>query len=49
MKERFIRTVRKGGTSLSINIPAEIIKLLNINEGDILSVEIERMKKHGDK
>ena len=44
MKEKFIRTVRKSGTSWAINLPIEIIKLLNIKEGDILRVEIEKVK-----
>ena len=44
MKERFIRTVRKSGTSWAVNIPVEIVKLLDIKEGDVLRVEIEKIK-----
>ena len=48
MKEQFIRTVRKTGTSLGINIPPEIIKLLSLKEDDIVRILIEKIKK-GDK
>ena len=44
MKEKFVKSVRKSGTSLAIHIPAEIVKLLKINEGDVLRVEIEKAK-----
>ena len=44
MKERFVKSVRRSGTSLAIHIPSEIIKLLRINEGDVLRVEIEKAK-----
>ena len=44
MKEQFIRAVRKSGTSLSINLPTEMIRLLNIEKGDLLRIEIEKIK-----
>jgi len=44
MAEKFIRTVRKSGTSWAINIPIELVKLLNLKERDILRVEIEKAK-----
>ena len=44
MKEKFIKTVRKSGTSWAVNIPVEIVKLFAIKEGDILRVEIEKIK-----
>jgi len=44
MKEKFIKTVKRNGTSLAINIPAEIVKLLKIVEEDFLRVEIEKIK-----
>lgn len=44
-KEKFIRVIRKTGTSLGINIPNEIIKLLNLKEGDMLRIEIEKIKR----
>lgn len=44
MGEKFIKSVRKSGTSLAIHIPAEIVKLLRIKEGDVLRVEIEKTK-----
>ena len=47
MKEQFIRLIRKTGTSLGINIPTEIIKLLNLKEDDMLRVTIEKIKRSG--
>jgi len=47
MKEQFIRMIRKTGTSLGINIPTEIIKLLNLKEDDMLRVTIEKIKRGG--
>lgn len=44
MKEGFVKSVKKSGTSLAINIPSEIVKLLKIKEGDFLRVEIEKIK-----
>lgn len=44
MKEKFVKSVKKSGTSLAINIPSEIVKLLKIKEGDFLRVEIEKIK-----
>jgi len=44
MKETFVRTIRKTGTSLGINIPPEIIKLLNLKENNIIRITIERIK-----
>lgn len=45
MKENFVRTLRRSGTSLAINLPSEIINLLKLKEGDILRVEVEKIKK----
>ncbi len=42
MKEKFVRTVRKNGDSLAINIPIEIVKILEIKEGELIRVEIEK-------
>jgi len=44
MKEKFVKSVKKSGTSLAINIPSEIVKLLKIREGDFLRIEIEKIK-----
>ena len=41
---KFIRTIRKSGTSLSINIPPEIIRLIKLKRGDIVEVEIKKAK-----
>ena len=47
MKETFVRTTRKTGTSLGINIPTEIIELLDLKENNIVRVTIEKIKKGG--
>lgn len=44
-KANFIRALRKGGTSLAINVPSEIIELLDLKEGIFLRVEIEKIDK----
>ncbi len=44
MKEKFVKSVKKSGTSLAINIPSEIVKLIKIKEGDFLRVEIEKIR-----
>lgn len=44
MKEKFIKSIKKNGSSLAINIPSELAKLLKIKEGDFLRVEIEKIK-----
>lgn len=44
-KEKFVRTIRKSGTSLSVNVLPEVIKILKLKEGDIVRVEIEKIKK----
>ncbi len=49
MKEKFVKVVRKSGTSLAINIPIDVLGFLNIKEGDLVRVEIEKVKKNGDK
>jgi antitoxin component of MazEF toxin-antitoxin module len=41
---KFIRTVRKSGTSFAINVPSEIIVLMKLKEGAIVEVEIKRIK-----
>ena len=45
MKETFVRTARQNGDSLAINIPKEIVELLNLKEGNILRVEIEKIER----
>ena len=44
MKEKFVRTLRKTGTSLAINLPPEVIRLLKLKAGDILRIEVEKIK-----
>ena len=43
-KEQFIRTIIKNGGSLAINIPKEIVKVLNLKEGTIVKAELEKKK-----
>ena len=45
MKEEFVKIVRKNGDSLAINIPIEIITLLDIKESDLVRVKIEKIRK----
>ena len=45
MKEKFVKTIKRNGTSLAINIPSEIVKLLKLKVGDFLRIEIESIKK----
>ena len=49
MKEQFIRMIRKTGTSLGINIPTEIIKLLKLKDDDMVRVTVEKIKKGAGK
>ena len=46
-KETFLKHIRKTGTSLGVNIPLEIIKILNLKENEIIRVTIEKIKKGG--
>lgn len=43
-KYKVVRKIRKSGTSLAINIPKEIIELLKIKEGEMVEVEITKIK-----
>jgi len=42
---KFIKTIRKSGTSLAINIPLEVIRLMELKEGEIVEIEIKKLKK----
>ena len=46
-KEEFVRYIRKTGTSLGINIPLEVIKILNLKENEIVRVTVQKAKKYG--
>jgi len=46
MKEIFLKTIRKSGTSLAINIPKEIIDILDIKDGDVVRIAIEKQVKN---
>ena len=43
-KEGFVRYTRKTGTSLGINIPLEVIRILNLKENEIVRVTVETLK-----
>lgn len=45
----FIRTIRSSGTSLAVNIPPEIIRLMNLKEGDIINVKLEKIEDNDKK
>jgi len=42
MGEKFIRTVRKSGGSISVNVPKEIVKVLKLKEGELVEITIKR-------
>jgi len=44
-KLNFVKAIRKSGTSLAINLPSDIVKLLELKEGDFLDVKIEKITK----
>lgn len=43
-RNKFVRTIRKSGTSFAINIPPEIVRILNLKEKEIVEVEIKKLK-----
>ncbi len=45
MKEKFVKSVKRNGSSLAINLPVEIVKLLKLKEEDFLRVEIEKIRR----
>lgn len=45
----FLRAIRISGTSLAVNIPPEIIKLLKLKKGDIVKVKLEKAENNHDK
>ncbi len=44
-KYKLIRKIRKSGTSLAVNIPKEIIEVMNIKEGELIEIEIAKISK----
>ena len=46
-KEEFVRYVRKTGSSLGINIPFEVIEVLDLKENEIVRITIQKVKKNG--
>jgi len=44
MKEKFVKVLRKNGSSLAINIPSEIVDLLSLKEGNVVRVEVDKIK-----
>lgn len=43
-QETFVRTIRKTGSSVGVNIPPEIMQILGLKENDIVRVTVERIK-----
>jgi len=41
---KIVRRIRKNGTSLAINIPKEIIELMKITAGDLMEIEIKKIR-----
>lgn len=48
-KEAFLKHIRKTGTSLGVNIPLEVIKILGLKDNEIVRVTVEKVKKDGKK
>jgi antitoxin component of MazEF toxin-antitoxin module len=44
-KYNIIKKVRKSGTSLAVNIPIEIVELLDLKEGELIELQISKIKK----
>ncbi len=44
MEEQFIRKIRKTGTSLGVNVPKEIIDLLELKNGDTVKVILKKIR-----
>ncbi len=42
-KYKVIRKIRRNGTSLAINIPKEIIEIMDIKEGQLIEIEINKI------
>ena len=43
-KYKFVKKIRKSGTSLAVNISIEVIELLKLKENDMVEVEIKKIK-----
>jgi antitoxin component of MazEF toxin-antitoxin module len=43
-KYKIVKKVRKNGSSLAINLPQEIVELLEVKEGELLEIEIKKLK-----
>lgn len=44
-REKFIRSIRKSGTSFAVNIPTEIMKILKLKDSDMVRIEIEKIEE----
>jgi len=46
MKTRYniIKKLRKNGDSLAINIPQEIVELLMLKEGELVEIDIKKIR-----
>ena len=43
-KYKVIKKLRRSGTSLAINIPIEIVELLDLKENDLIEIELKKIK-----
>ena len=43
-KEEFVRSIRKTGTSMGVNIPLEVIKIMGLKEDEIVRITIQKIK-----
>lgn len=44
-KYKFVKKIRKGGTSLAINIPQEVVEIMGLKEDEMLEIEVKKMIK----
>jgi len=42
-KYKVIKKVRKSGTSLAINIPAEVVEAMGLKKEDLVEAEIKKL------
>lgn len=41
---KVVKRIIKNGTSLAVNIPVEIVELLNLKEKDMIEIDIKKIK-----
>ncbi len=45
MVESFLKEVKRNGNSLAINIPKDVVKLMELKKGNVVRVSIEDAKQ----